>query len=330
MRIKRVIKKVFLVFAFIAIVFAGYFFVGRASQPEKIAWGVNFSAKYSESLGLEWREVYSALVEDLGARNLKIAVHWDIFEPEQGNYNFADLDWQIKIAEENKAKIIPVIGMKTSRWPECHLPDWARNLGKTEQQEKILEMIRAIVSRYKDSRAIKYWQVENEPFFLFGECPWQDREFLVREIKLVKTLDPAHPVMITDTGEWSFWFKSAKLGDLVGTTMYRQAWMKEINFSARYHFPAVSYSRKALLIKLLFGKKVICAELQAEPWGKKPVYELPLEEQEKTMNLKQFQENIRYAQKSGLDEFYFWGGEWWFWQKKQGHPEIWNEAKKLF
>ena len=49
------------------------------------------------------------------------------------------------------------------------------------------------------------------------------------------------------------------------------------------------------------------------------------------MNLEQFRKNIEFAQRTGLDTFYLWGGEWWYWLKeKQNQPEIWEEAKTLF
>ena len=76
---------------------------------------------------------------------------------------------------------------------------------------------------------------------------------------------------------------------------------------------------------------MIVVEFQAEPWGPKLLYDSPLEEQEKTMNLEQFKQNIEFAKKNGLDKFYLWGVEWMYWLKEtQQKPEIWNEAKKLF
>ena len=78
-------------------------------------------------------------------------------------------------------------------------------------------------------------------------------------------------------------------------------------------------------------KKVICIELQAEPWNSKLFYDTTVERQEKSMNLNQFKDNIIYAKNTGLNEFYLWGAEWWFWLKETQHkPEIWDEAKKLF
>lgn len=315
----------------IFIIFIGYFFIGTPPQAEKIIWGVNFSQKHAEDLGLDWQECYLSLLDDLGVKNIKILTHWDLIEPRQGEYNFKDLDWQIKTAEEKGAKLILVIGRKTGRWPECHIPEWAKNLKAKEQEQEVLKLIEKIVLRYKDSVFISKWQVENEPFFVFGECPEIKQEFVKKEIDLVKSLDSSRPVIISDSGEGSFWFKAARLGDIVGITMYEKIWAKEISEYVNYPFPPTFYWMKAQIIKNLFNKKVICIELQAEPWGPVLLYDLPLEEQKKTMDLEQFRKNIDFAKKTGLDEFYLWGSEWWYWLKiKQNRPEIWQEAKLLY
>ncbi len=316
---------------FLFLLFFSLFFVGSVPQADKIAWGVNFSQKHSQSLGLDWKENYLALLDDLKVKNIKLAAHWDLIEPQENQFNFQDLDWQLEKAEEKGAKIILAIGMKTPRWPECHIPEWAKNKSKQEQQKEILKMLENIVLRYKDSPTIKYWQVENEPFFPFGDCPWVDKDFLKKEIDLVKFLDKKDRVLISDSGEGSFWIQAAIFGDMVGTTMYRKAWFRQLGFYIHYPFPPIFYARKAQIINKLFDKEVICVELQAEPWGPKLLYDSPMEEQEKTMNLEQFKANIEFAKKTGLKEFYFWGSEWWYWMKeKQKRPEIWDEARKIF
>jgi len=329
---KRGLKYFLLGFLILFLIFTMYFFVGKSPQAEEIVWGVNFSQKHSQLLGLDWRTTYLALLDDLKTKDLKVATHWDLFEPEKDEYNFQDLDWQIKEAEKRDAKILLVIGMKTPRWPECHIPSWAQGLNKQEQQNEILEMLRILVLRYKDSSAIYGWQVENEPFFPFGICPWVDKEFVEQEAVLVRDLDRGkHSVVMTDSGEGSFWIQAAQIGDIVGTTMYKKVWVRQLKFYFTYPFSPTFYHRKAQIIKALFNKKVICVELQAEPWGPALLYDSPLEEQEKSMNLSQFRYNIEFAKKTGLDRFYLWGGEWWYWLKeKQNQPEIWQEAKKLF
>jgi len=72
-------------------------------------------------------------------------------------------------------------------------------------------------------------------------------------------------------------------------------------------------------------------ELQAEPWGPVLMYDLPLKEQNKTMNLERFKKVIQFAKGTGEDSFYLWGAEWWYWMKtRQFQPEIWEEAQKVF
>jgi hypothetical protein len=328
---KKILRNILFSVSILLLLFAGYLFIGVPPRAEKIDWGVNFSQKHAKNLGLDWKETYLALLYDLGTKNLKVAAHWDLLEPEKNKYYFDDLDWQVKEAENHSAKILLAIGMKTPRWPECHIPEWAINFSKEEQQKEILEMLKKVVLRYKDSKAIEYWQVENEPFFPFGDCPWVDKNFLKEEIELVKSLDPSHPVVVSDSGEGSFWVQAAKLGDIVGTTMYKKVWFRQLGIYVYYPLPPTFYWRKAEYIKKIFDKKVIVVELQAEPWGPKLLYDSPVEEQEKTMNLKQFQKNVEFAKRTGFGRFYFWGAEWWYWSKeKQNNPQIWDEAKSLF
>ena len=333
--LKRILKIV-LVFVVIFVVTVGiYFFVEKPPVAEKIIWGVNFSQKHAQNLGLDWRQTYLAILDDLKVKNMKLLTHWDLLEPAKNQYYFDDLDWQISEAEKRNINLILVVGMKTGRWPECHIPAFAQNLSKEEQQREILELLENVVPRYRESKAIARWQVENEPFFAFGNCPWQDKEFVKRETELVKLLDlKKRPIIVSDSGELSFWLKAARLGDVVGTTMYRKLWSKEFKTYISFPLPSAFYWKKAQLINKLFGKKVIVVELQAEPWGEKLLYDSPLEEQKKTMNLNQFRKNIEFARSTGFDEFYLWGAEWWYWLEENFSEDedalIWKEATTLF
>ncbi len=303
-----------------------------------ITWGVDFSQAQAEYLQLDWKKTYLALINDLGARHIKLHTNWDWVEGKQKDFYFKDIDWQIKQAEQKKVKIIYVIGLKTGRWPECHSPAWVNSLSAQAEQSELLHYIQTVVNRYKRSKAIAYWQVENEPFLQFGQCPdwyYQSDHFLKAQVALVKSLDPSRQIIISDSGELSDWSRAARIGDIVGITMYRNAWVgikDTFGFDASYSFlnPAV-YKKKAALIQEKFGKKVICIELQAEPWASRPFLEAPLSEQFASMNPALFEENVAFAKKTGLDTFYFWGSEWWYWLKeKQNKPQVWEEAKKLF
>ncbi|MBU4274498.1 cellulase family glycosylhydrolase [Patescibacteria group bacterium] len=329
---KKTLKIILLALVLSFLFLVLYFFIGRAPQAENILWGVNFSQMQTERLGLDWKDTYLALIEDLGAKYIKLIINWDWVEGKRNDYFFDDVDWQVKKAKENGVKLMMVIGMKTGRWPECHMPAWVEGLSKEERENEVLEYIQEMVLKYRDSNAVISWQVENEPFFPFGECPKTDINFLKKEVELVKSLDlQKRPIIISDTGEFSLWLKAAKIGDIAGTTMYKKVWSKELNVYFSVPFPPLFYWSKAQLVKTLLGKEVQCVELQAEPWGPILLYDLPIEEQQKSMNLEKFKHNIEFAKKTGFDTFYLWGAEWWYWLKeKHNQPEIWNEARKLF
>lgn len=328
------IAKLFLSLLIIFLLFLLAFWFIEVPAQNNIVWGVNFSQSHTVFLKLDWKILYADILNDLNVKNIKLITNWDWIEPQKGNFNFDDTDWQISEAEKHNAKIIYVVGMKTGRWPECHLPDWANVLSQKEQQDELLKYINEVILRYKDKRSIVAWQVENEPLFKFGICPWYDRDFLKKEVDIVKSIDPERPIVISDSGEQSFWIGAARLGDIVGTTMYRKVWFHindNYGFYIRLPIPAKIYWIKSQIINYIFDKKVINVELQGEPWFPDIFKELSIEEQEKLMNREIFLENINYAKKSGLDTFYLWGVEWWYYMKKEyNRPEIWDEARNLF
>ncbi|MBU3918479.1 beta-galactosidase [Patescibacteria group bacterium] len=310
-----------------------FLFVGKAKPAENINWGVIFSQKHSEEMGLDWKENYLAILDDLGVEHLKLIAYWDMVEPNNGEFDFSDLDFQIQEAEKRNAKVMLVMGRKVPRWPECHIPEWAMDLESHQLDKAVLDYLEAVVLRYRDSSAITMWQVENEPFFLFGyNCPLIPEETLKMEIDLVKSLDnKQRPIVVSESGEFPTWFKAAKYADIVGHTLYRVVWSSELKFYFKPPIPAVFYHRKAWLIDKVFNKKVICVELQAEPWSQVLLYDSTLEEQRKTMDLDKFKNVIEYAKNTGEDTFYLWGVEWWYWMKiKHNSGEIWQEAKKLW
>lgn len=323
--------------ALMVVVFC-YFFVGKSKPVEKIDFGVTFSKIYAEELGLDWEETYSAILDDLKVKKIRLIAYWPEIEPSQGNFDFKELDWQIDEAQKRGAEIILAVGRRLPRWPECHIPGWAKGLSEKEQQEKVLAVISEVIKHYKNEEAIKFWQIENEPFLgTFGECPKLDKKFLDKEIALARSLDnpstgsgQARPIIITESGEFSTWIGAARRADIVGTTLYRKVHGK-LGY-IRYPIPAIFYSRKAALIKKFFNiNKIIIVELAAEPWGAEPTWELSLEEQLKLMNVEEFKGIISYTRRTGFSEAYLWGAEWWYWLKTEySNDSMWQAAKELF
>lgn len=290
------------------------------------AFGVTFSTKYAKELGLDWKKAYRAILDDLGIRKLRIPVYWDEVEPERGRYAWDDVAWMLDEAERRDAEVVLAIGRKVPRWPECHAPEWAARLDERAERERVLALLAATVGRFKDEPAVRVWQVENEPLFHFGKCPPPDREFLKREIALVRSLD-GRPIMVTDSGELSTWIRTATLGDVLGISMYRLVWNKYVG---ELYWPVspVWYTDRMNLLEPV-ARKIIVSELQAEPWFRAPVAETPLDEQFDQMNPERLQGNVEFAVGTGASEIYLWGAEWWYWLKLQGREELWTAARGL-
>ncbi|MFZ1655119.1 MAG: hypothetical protein WBO92_00405 [Candidatus Moraniibacteriota bacterium] len=309
----------------------GYFNLPGPAPREDIHLGMTFSSRYATDLGLDWHETYLALLNDIGVKKLRLPVYWDLTEKEKGVYDFTDLDWQLAEAKKNGVTVILTVGIKVPRWPECHIPPWARD-DTALRQAGILRFIRETIARYRDDPTVVKWQVENEPFLSFGVCPAFDVSFLEQEVALVKTLDRTRPVLLTDSGELSVWFGAASRGDEFGTTLYRDIYSKHAGGYFTYPVGPNFFCAKELLVRLLTDQKHFSViELQAEPWASGWVANVPLEEQFITMNEKRLEDNVTYARRVGFEDIYLWGGEWWYWLKtKKEYPAVWEKGRELF
>ena len=90
---------ILILLAIILVIFS-YFFIGWSKPKQDIVWGVNFSQKHAGNLDLDWKQVYTDILDDLKARYLKVSVSWDFIEGKKDDYFFDDLDWQIQEAEK--------------------------------------------------------------------------------------------------------------------------------------------------------------------------------------------------------------------------------------
>lgn len=298
-------------------------------QRDPEYFGVTYSKKYAEEIGLNWKEVYLAILNDLKVKNIRIPIYWDEIEETKGVFDYSDYDFIITEGAKQNVNFVINIGWRLPRWPECHAPAWTNTESVESIREDTLEMIKKTVNRYKDNSSIKYWQIENEPFLnTFGICPPSNEEFFAEEVALVKSLDE-RPVIVSGPGELNLWKKEAKYGDIFGTTMYRVIWNKTIGYM-KYPIPAWFYSAKAWFAGIKADSRIII-ELQAEPWvpqGK--IIYLSQNEAKYSFDVEQFKENIQYALDTNFNKTYLWGVEWWYWQYKHDDQSFWLFARTLF
>ena len=248
--------------------------------------------------------------------------YWNDHERRVGEFDYSQLDWQIDTIKKAGGTVSLSLGARQPRWPENHWPGWAWDLPKIERTAALLHYIETVVERYKHESCIVSYQLENEALIDdFGEHNEVDRQRLQTEFKLVKTLDPSRPIIMTTSTSWGIPLRQP-IPDIVGFsyyhTLYRKGGYHRSTFS-----PLIHRTRKNL-INLLHNRPVFIHELQLEPWGPTAIWKMPNAEQDKSMSVAHIQDNVRLARKINAPPIDLWGGEWWYWRLKQGDPSIWQ------
>lgn len=314
-----------------AALLTGIFFISILDENlglerRDVAFGATFSRPYAESLGVDWKAAYIASLDDLGLRRYRIPAYWNQIEPRKGMFDYTDLDWTIREADKRRVKIVLAVGRKLPRWPECHAPGWTKDMSEEDIRERILVMLERTVKRYAKSEAVVAWQVENEPLFEFGVCPPVDREFLKKEVALVRSLD-SRPIVISESGELSTWIGATGIADVIGISAYRTVWNKYVGY---FYWPIGPryYARRFNAISPLVDG-IIVTELQAEPWVTEAIQTINPDKQRVLMNPERLRDNVEFTRRIGFPEVYLWGIEWWYWLKQQGHPEMWDAGREL-
>ena len=255
--------------------------------------------------------------------------YWDECEPSLGKHTFKDLDAQIAMVKKAGGEVTLCLGVRQPRWPENHWPNWAWELPKPERDARLLEFIETVVRRYKSESVIKSYQLENEALLTnFGERPDTDRARLRQEFELIRRLDPTTPVIMTTSTSWGIPLRRP-IPNIVGFSYY-QVLYSNGSYGRSFHRPWLDEIR-AGLIRLIHGKPSFIHELQLEPWGPKNIWDMPISEQNKSMSLKQLNENLHQATSTGLYPIDLWGAEWWYWRKtKYKDDSLWERTRELF
>jgi len=327
-----VIALIFLLASFSYII-ALWYQQSESGKPYQL--GVTFSAPYARALGLNPHEAYTAILDDLGVKQLRLVSYWNEIEPTKGTYDFSELDWQMNEAVKHGAVVSLAIGLRQPRWPECHAPDWVDiSKSRSDWQPALEQYMKAVVNRYKSSKILVSYQLENEYFNTFGKCPDRDRGRLATELALVHQLDPKHPVIISRSNNYAGFAIRQPRGDINGISLYRRVWDGTVTKRYfTYPFPSWHYAFLAGVQKLLFGQESVIHELQTEPWppSGKFITEVSLDEQNKTFDATRLKANVDFAKQTGIRHIDLWGAEYWYYRKTTLHdPSVWHTAQQIF
>ncbi len=310
-------------------VVAQWYIYSQKGKP--VHMGATFVPAYAQRLGVDPKQTLYAIFHELGVKDIRLVSYWDRIEANPGTYDFTELDWQFKMAEDADAKVSLAIGLRQPRWPECHMPSWAKQHPKEFWYPRLKTFMTAVVERYRDNPALDSYQLENEYFLTaFGKCKDFDRARLVEEAALVKKLDPNHTLIISRSNNGVGLPIGEPTPDLFGISVYKRVWDKNITKRYfEYPFPAWFYASLAGGGKIVSGKDLIIHELQAEPWAPNDydIVNAPLEELYKSMNAERLRDRFEYAKATGMKRMDLWGVEWWYQMKiLRDEPSIWDAA----
>lgn len=302
------------------------------NQP--LVVGATFIPNYARYFDLDPEETMRAIIDDLGIKRLRLVGYWSDIERDRGVYDFSELDWQMRLAEERDVKISLSLGLRQPRWPECHMPHWAQEMPGQSWYNPLENFISAVVNRYKNSPALDSYQLENEYFMsTFGICPDFNRDRLVNEFNLVKSLDPNTPLLVSRSNNASpSWPVGEPRADTVAISIYKRVWDEVVTRRYfEYPIPAWFYAFLAGATELTTGRNTIIHELQTEAWIPDTIDGIkmaPIEEQNKSMSPEMLKDRIRYGEATGMRTMDLWGVEWWYWRMtKHDDPSLWNSAK---
>lgn len=305
----------------------------HSSEPLRL--GVTFIPSYARYFDLDPQTTLRAIFQDLGVKRVRLVSYWEDIEPVQGRYDFSDLDWQFKMAQNYGAKVSLAIGLRQPRWPECHMPAWADRLSKPQWYPHLKKFMTAVINRYKDNPALDSYQLENEYFLkVFGHCTDFDRARLVDEFNLVRSLDPAHKLIVSMSNNAIGMPLGQPTPDEWAISVYKRVWDKTLTKRYfEYPIPAWYYAFRAGWIELTRGRNSFIHELQAEAWAPNDlgIKDISIAEQNKSLDARRLKSRFEYGRATGMRQIDLWGVEWWYWRKvRLNDNSLWNVARKEF
>lgn len=326
----RVVLRIFGVLFFIGIFVATFLFVGKPPQTPDTQFGLTYSVTYARYLGIDTQELLQKIVRELRPTVVRLPLYWNDIEKTEGSYDFSEYRLLVDQLEETNTPVILTIGYKVPRYPECYAPSWTTTLSSHDFEERVRAYVGAAVAEFSSYENIEMWQVENEPFFHFGEnCRARSYDDIAKEVALVKRMDQ-RPVLLTDSGELSSWREAIALSDVFGTTIYRQVYNPVLGYITMPLRPIFYYRKSLIMRSLINDVPLIDAELQMEPWVPEGIRRMPMDLLQEKFTPDDFDRHISFAKDTGITLHLLWGVEYWYYLAQQGDDSLWEKALQLW
>jgi len=302
----------------------------RGDEPVTV--GTTFSPERAVASGMDDLEAFQHL-EAMGFGVVRLAVSWAAVDSK----GFGRLDRLVEEAGQSGQALILSVGMKAPGWPEYHIPAGLSAAGPTDPRLRAaaLAHVQRAVQRYRASRVIVAWQLENEPLDAAGPWRWRlDRDFLLQEMAAVRQLDP-RPIVLSafgpirrtcdhvsrldgcDAGALAGADAMGSIpevlsmlgpGDVLGLDVYTGIGLSR----AADCWPERAAAWRSLAASA--HRRVWVTELQAEPWEATPAsIDQPL-----STSPARVTDDFATLRRLGYLEILLWGSEYWLQRERQG------------
>jgi hypothetical protein len=290
-------------------------------------FGASLSHKQCSVFKLNWEDCLKLGCE-LGLELIRIPIYWsDVQKIQNNKLDFSLIDKQLKILKKYDLKVCLQFGVKSLWWPEFYFPkgisysEFFNSDNSSKLQSQYLEYISELVKRYDHNRQITCYQIENEPFNPAGKhndtipC-----DFLKKEVKLIKKLS-AKPIIssgFVPTNKLAILSNLRKNFSLdrVGIQYYYKYERPKWNFLDNFVFAYLRVYMFFLGSKT--RNKFFFSELQAQPWLSKDI-------RAKISLPGQYAKKLQKIIKLPIDEFWFWGLEFWSFRIEYYQDDTWSK-----
>jgi hypothetical protein len=330
--------------------------LAQAIAPAPSRWqrplhlGTTFSPLQCYYMNLDFRQVFQQ-VTTLGLSRIRLGAYWNVIQKHQNEFDFSELDWLLDQCDRANIEVALVVGMKVPRWPEYHFPQWVSDRYNTgagelaldrrspEVAALTLQFIETVMNHCRLAPAVKYWQVENEPFTRLEITGGRflSPEFVKQEVDLVRSrVYNNQKILVTNaihlptpkpTEDEPAFMDSLQIADAVGINVYS----KVPAGSTGYLEPLPAFWQQLGQWQnslQQYNREAWIAEAQAEPWeaGKLVAMDQPNYPSASPWRMRSL---VTQLTQLGYGTVLLWGCEYWYWQKQQGNNLWWWTVEQM-
>jgi hypothetical protein len=302
-------------------------------------------------MGLDFRAAFRAIAA-LGLNRIRLGAYWNVIQKQPNQWDFSELDWLLDQCQTHGIEVALAVGMKVPRWPEFHFPQWVSDRGDTGAGEQALDQrspivarlalafIQTVVEHYQTAPAVKYWQIENEPFtrLEIAGGRYLSPEFVQKEVAVVRSLMRSdQKILLTNaihlptpklTEDQPALLDSIKTADAVGINVYTKV---PTGAPGVYLEPSRAFWQTLQSWQQTMQqnqREAWIAEAQAEPWEAQQLVAMTKAEYP-SATPQRMRSLVAQLTQANYSTVLLWGCEYWYWQRQQGRNLWWWTVQQL-